>query len=93
MKLQELYFILVVETTEEETEEIPPIFNECGDPRKYAGYQFDDRVEFSCSPKSCTMNCPSDRVTKRSKKFDKISCKSKKGKARWSPRKGSIDCI
>ena len=93
MKLQELYFILVVETTEEETEEVPPIFNECGDPRKYAGYQFDDRVEFSCSPKSCTMNCPSDRVTKRSKKFDKISCKSKKGKARWSPRKGSIDCI
>jgi len=81
------------EATEDESEEIPPIFNECGDPRKYGGYKFDERVEFSCSPKSCSMNCPSDRVTKRSKKFTKISCKTKKGQPRWSPRKGSIDCI
>merc|ERR1712106_1122959 len=65
----------------------------CGDPRNNKAYKFSADVQFKCTLKGCTMKCPSHKTAKITKKFSKVSCKSKKGKTKWSPKKGSFMCV
>ena len=65
----------------------------CGDPRNYGSYKFDSKTIFKCSLKGCLMSCPDGKKAQFSKKFSKASCKSKKGKSKWSPKKGKFSCV
>jgi len=65
----------------------------CGDPRNNGEFSFSGPVQFTCSPKQCSFDCPSGCTAQfEGRNFNKAKCKAKRGRTNWNPPSGSFTC-